>query len=113
MLGPGAGENEGNRGSGEDGDVRRVIAACLSELASSEAEFLMVNLEDLWEETVAQNTPGTVSERNWRHKSRHSLEEIRQTSRIVELLRTVNRFRKAQLETDSDSGNANGPARSS
>ena len=87
--------------------------ACLSELASSEAEFLMVNLEDLWEETVAQNTPGTVNERNWRHKSRHSLEEIRQTSRIVELLRTVNRLRKAQLETDSDSGNANGPARSS
>ena len=111
---PGSGENEGNRGSGEDEDVRSVAAACLLELASSEAQFLMVNLEDLWEETLAQNTPGTVNERvNWRHKSRHGLEEIRQTSRIVELLRTVNRLRKAQLETDSDSGKANGPTRSS
>ena len=96
-AGPGNGKNESDPASGEDGDVRRVIAACLSELASSEAEFLMVNLEDLWEETLAQNTPGTVGERvNWCHRSRHSLEDIRQTPRIVELLRTVNRLRKAQ-----------------
>ena len=109
---PGSGKNESNRGSGEDEDVWRVVAACLSELASSEAEFLMVNLEDLWEETAAPNTPGTVNERvNWRRKSRCSLEDIRQTLRIVELLRTLNRLRKAQLETDNDSGNANGPAR--
>ena len=95
---PASGENEGNRGAGEDEDVRRVVASCLSELASSEAEFLMVNLEDLWEETLSQNTPGTVNERvNWRRKSRHSLEDIRQTPRIVELLRRVNRLRKARL----------------
>ena len=106
---PGGEKDEGDAASGEDEDVRRVVAACLSELASSEAEFLMINLEDLWAETLAQNTPGTISERvNWRHKSRHGLEDIRQIPRVVELLRGINRLRRARLENGNDAGNAMG-----
>ena len=86
-------------------NVRSIASSCLSALASSDAEFLMVNLEDLWEEALPQNTPGTLNEReNWRRKSRYSLEEIRQTPRIVELLHGINRLRKARLKSGDAPG---------
>jgi 4-alpha-glucanotransferase len=38
---------------------------------------LLVNLEDLWLETKAQNVPGTLDEHpNWQHKARYRLERI-------------------------------------
>ena len=89
-------------------EVQSIISSCLSALASSDAEFLMINLEDLWEEALPQNTPGTLREReNWRRKARYSLEEIRQTARIVELLRGINRLRKTRLESGDALGTYN------
>jgi 4-alpha-glucanotransferase len=57
-------------------DARSVLAARLKYLARSDAEVVLVNLEDLWIETEPQNTPGTTGERaNWRRKMRLTLEE--------------------------------------
>jgi 4-alpha-glucanotransferase len=56
----------------------------------------MVNLEDLWLETDAQNTPGTRAERpNWRRKARHAFEEFSRMPRVVEALRELDRQRQA------------------
>ena len=56
---------------------QNILAALLKFLARSEAEVVLVNLEDLWLETRPQNTPGTSTERvNWRRKMKLSLEEL-------------------------------------
>jgi 4-alpha-glucanotransferase len=76
-------------------DARAVHDACLSFLSSSAADTLLVNLEDLWQETAPQNVPGTVREHpNWRHKGRYSLEEVRGLPRVADALRHVNLLRE-------------------
>lgn len=64
-------------------DVGAVIRATLAHLLDSRARWTILNLEDLWNETASQNTPGTSTERlNWRRKLRLSLEELR-AKRII------------------------------
>jgi len=79
---------------GEGGEAPDVLRACLGDLAASAARIVMVNLEDLWAETEAQNAPGTVSERpNWRRKARYPLEVFRHMPEVVETLREIHRQR--------------------
>jgi 4-alpha-glucanotransferase len=70
------------------------LRACLKWLAASPAETLLFNLEDLWLEQQPQNVPGTSFERpNWRQKARLSIEQIRRSAELRELLRTINELR--------------------
>ncbi len=74
-----------------------VLRACLALLAASRAHLVMVNLEDLWGETVAQNVPGTSTERsNWRLKARHPLEAFKTMPAVLESLGKVGRLRKGK-----------------
>ena len=59
-------------GSGE------VLRACLDDMASVDAETVLVTLEDLWGELEPQNVPGTSGEdaANWRRRARYSLEQM-------------------------------------
>jgi len=76
--------------------VRAALEGCLEELAASEAETVLVNLEDLWGETGAQNTPGTVDERpNWRRRARLGLDQFRRVKTVAAALRRVNELRRA------------------
>ncbi len=71
-----------------------VLEAWLVFLASGAAEFLLVNLEDLWLETAPQNVPGTWQERpNWQRKARYSLEQIRAMPEVFTVLRTIGDIR--------------------
>jgi 4-alpha-glucanotransferase len=64
-------------------------------LSRSEAQLVLVNLEDLWEEVHSQNTPGTFRERpNWRRKTRRSVEQIGTSEKCQAVLREVNRLRR-------------------
>jgi 4-alpha-glucanotransferase len=73
---------------------QEVLTACLRFLAASQAQFVLVNLEDLWLETQPQNTPGTTIERpNWRRKARLGLEQIRTSNPCLNILAEVNRIR--------------------
>jgi len=59
-------------------------------LAGSMAEVVLVNLEDLWDETLPQNVPATSAERpNWRRRVRPSIEQIRKMAEIAEVLSHV------------------------
>lgn len=78
---------------GDDAGPAAVLKAWLSYLAES-AEFLLVNLEDLWLATAPQNVPGTWQERpNWQRKARFTIEQIRATPRLLDLLRTIGDIR--------------------
>jgi 4-alpha-glucanotransferase len=64
-----------------------ILEVCLRWLRSSRAELILVNLEDLWEEENPQNVPGTSTERpNWRRKARLTIEEMRASQQIAEIL---------------------------
>ena len=72
-----------------------LLQACLSHLAAGEARWLIINLEDLWGETLPQNVPGTGWERpNWRRKAKFSVAELSTHPRLLEILAAVERLRK-------------------
>lgn len=76
-------------------DEQGLLDAALAFLSKSNAEMVIVNLEDLWQEPDPQNTPGTTSERpNWRRKLQKDLETIFSTEAIVAQLRKVDASRK-------------------
>jgi 4-alpha-glucanotransferase len=54
------------------------------------ANIVLINAEDLWEETLPQNVPATSTERpNWRRRVRPSVEQIRKMAGIAEVLSNV------------------------
>jgi len=75
----------------DDGlDAADVYRACLAELRDSPARMLMINLEDLWQETQSQNIPSTSGESlNWRRKARLAIEEFCREEAIRVLLQEV------------------------
>ena len=67
-----------------------LTAAALRFLAQSDAETVLVNLEDLWQEKRPQNTPGTSTERpNWRGKAKLSLEQMENSKAVNEILSSL------------------------
>ncbi len=75
-----------------------VLEACLAILGSSEAPMVLVNLEDLWQETLPQNTPGTRAERpNWRRKARYSFETFCKLPSVLRMLDTLNQARARKV----------------
>lgn len=78
-----------------EGDV---LENLLRFLASSPAEVVLVNLEDLWGETEPQNVPG-VPEKSWRQIFQLSLEEAKRDERVRRVLKTVAEAR-GLLSTD-------------
>jgi 4-alpha-glucanotransferase len=55
-----------------------IFEGCLEFLAKSEAAIVLLNPEDLWQETKPQNIPSTTKEHpNWKRRMRYSLERLR------------------------------------
>jgi 4-alpha-glucanotransferase len=80
---------------GEATDPAAVLKGWLGCLAASNAEFLLINLEDLWLEELPQNVPGTYEERpNWRRKEKQSLTTIRRDPAILDTLKFVDQVRR-------------------
>jgi len=56
---------------------------------------LLLNLEDLWLETKAQNVPGTTHERpNWRRRARYGLEEIPTLPEVAGIVQRIHALRQ-------------------
>lgn len=67
----------------------------LKYLAESDAEAVIVTLEDLWGETEPQNRPGTSEPiPNWRRRAARTLLEIEENEEISTLLHHINNLRK-------------------
>jgi 4-alpha-glucanotransferase len=70
------------------------LRACLEFLTSSPASLVLVNLEDLWQETEPQNVPSTREEYpNWQRKAKYNFEEFCQLPTVLDTLRTINKLR--------------------
>jgi 4-alpha-glucanotransferase len=70
--------------------IDRRYSGMLQFLSDSMANIVLVNLEDLWEETLPQNVPATHTQRpNWRRRVRPSLEQIRKMAGVAEVLSNV------------------------
>jgi 4-alpha-glucanotransferase len=76
-------------------DTVAVLEALLGYLGASEAEIVLVNLEDLWLEPEPQNVPG-IGERSWRRRMRLGLEAARHDVVTRRILRTVDRTRRQE-----------------
>lgn len=68
-------------------------------LAASAARAVLVNIEDLWGESLPQNTPGTMDERpNWQRKARRRFEQFAKAPGVIEALREIDRLRRKRRE---------------
>ena len=77
-------------------DAKSALESLLMFLAASDAEIVLINLEDLWGELEPQNMPG-VPERSWRHKFRLGLEAAMADGSIRRVLTNVNDRRASPL----------------
>ena len=70
---------------------------CMEFLGGSKASVVLVNLEDLWNETQPQNVPATTKERpNWRRRLQYSIEQIRTSRHIRKVLRRLDESRNSK-----------------
>jgi 4-alpha-glucanotransferase len=75
--------------------LQQIVSATQKLLASSPAEMVIVNLEDLWGQSDPQNISGAAFARmNWRHKAICTFDEIKRHGAVTEALRQVNRIRR-------------------
>jgi 4-alpha-glucanotransferase len=67
---------------------KNIFEGCMEFLAKSKADIVLLNPEDLWRETKAQNIPSTIKEHpNWKRRMRYSLERLKRLSPPPGLLR--------------------------
>ncbi len=81
----------------DDDSLSAIRDAILALLGRSDAEWLTINLEDLWLATDSQNVPGTDDSQhpNWRRRAAHSLEELPTLSEAAQSLARVRESRQA------------------
>jgi 4-alpha-glucanotransferase len=75
-------------------DPQELLHRLVEILAGSDAEVVLVNLEDLWLEVRPQNVPGTSTERpNWRRPAAYAVDEL---DAVPAALETLARMRAAR-----------------
>ena len=87
----------GVEGDSEDARARlAVLRGWLGFLAKSEAEHVLVSVEDLLGERRPQNVPGTDAEKpNWRRKTSRCFDDYSRDPDLLEILGEVDRPRRA------------------
>jgi len=76
-------------------DGPAAFMGCLEWIATSNADLVLVDLEELWGERVAQNVPGTGTEQgNWSRRGALSLEEARASQDLNTRLHTIDHSRR-------------------
>ncbi len=87
---------------GSDDGAGAVRDALHTLLAGSDAELMLLNLEDLWLETEWQNMPGTVDEHpNWRRRLRMTLDEMTGSNDLGAMLERLTRLRESGADRDA------------
>jgi 4-alpha-glucanotransferase len=72
-----------------------VYMGCLEWMAKSDADSLLIDLEELWGERVAQNIPGTGTERgNWTRRGALTMEDAVTNQNLARQLRMIESYRR-------------------
>jgi 4-alpha-glucanotransferase len=80
------------RGAGND--AAAIFKGAAKFLAASMAAVVLINVEDLWGETLPQNIPATHRERpNWSRRMKPSIEEIVKSSELKETMLEIGSLR--------------------
>jgi 4-alpha-glucanotransferase len=75
------GERERTRQALSEFVGENIFEGSLEFLAKSDADIVLLNPEDLWRETKAQNLPSTTKEHpNWKRRMKYSLERLKRLS---------------------------------
>lgn len=70
--------------------------AAIEGMAASKAGMVMINVEDLWEETIPQNMPGTTTEHpNWSRRHLYMMGEWSSLPLFLQAAEILNRYRMA------------------
>lgn len=78
----------------KDISEREAYRIIVEKVAASPAQLLLLNIEDLWQETESQNMPGTWKEYpNWTRKFRHAIEEWGDLPFLTQTIQRVNEIR--------------------
>ncbi len=75
----------------------QVLAALLIRMAESQSPLAMINVEDLFGETLPINVPGLQNDSNWSRKMGRDWEDIEGDPEIHHILEDFNRHRKKKL----------------
>jgi 4-alpha-glucanotransferase len=79
-----------------DAGLRDIMSAVVDDLGSQPADIVVINMEDLWLETRAQNCPGTFQEQpNWRRVADRTLESV---AADISVSAVVDRLRQARSD---------------
>lgn len=79
-------------------DPAAVLGALVEELGASDAELVLVALEDLWLEPAPQNVPGTTTEHpNWARRAAHRLDELPFLTEVGRVLDRLDASRRAPV----------------
>jgi 4-alpha-glucanotransferase len=88
---------------GSDDLTLGALQACLAHLATSAADLVLVDLEDLWGEREPQNRPGTGTEAaNWRQRANRTLDAARRDNGSVDFLRRLDQLRHTGSVASTD-----------
>ena len=81
----------------EQADVAAIYRGVVALLGRSRARRVLLNLEDLWQETEPQNLPGTTQEQypNWSHQADYDLSEVAHLPAANAVLELMRRLRPA------------------
>lgn len=81
-----------------DSTLRYLLQDCLYKLAATRSQFLMINLEDLWLETLPQNIPVSGADYpNWRRRFKLAFEHWRQNRFLCATLSNIAMLRKKRI----------------
>src|SRR5690606_9891011 len=93
-------------------DIGQLFRGSTVLLAESRAEWVLLDLEDAWNETRAQNMPGTSSDRhpNWVRRAAYSLEQFDSLDSLTKAIETIRLYRPPDgaAQGRSQAGEASG-----
>jgi 4-alpha-glucanotransferase len=82
------------------GDERELLARLVEDLGASDAELVLVNLEDLWLEPRPHNVPGTYRERpNWRRPAAFGVDRLDDVPGVGAVLERLAAARRGTAST--------------
>jgi 4-alpha-glucanotransferase len=90
----------------DEADAGQAYRGATRLLAESEAEWVVLSLEDTWGETRSQNVPGTMAHQhpNWTGRAKYGLEQIEASTDVANVMEMMRDIRPGPEKETMDRG---------